>query len=83
MKKVFLLLLVFSYSYKGFGQPDEMIDQIRTQSNGTSVWRAGQDSWIFHLLRMHMVIILKNKLPEFYLRNPHHILHPGDKMEIR
>ena len=46
MKKVFLLLLVISVNYNGFSQDSRMIDQIRSQKSGTSVWWAGQDSWI-------------------------------------
>jgi L-ascorbate 6-phosphate lactonase len=46
MKKIFLLLLVISVNYNGFSQDSRMIDQIRSQKNGTSVWWAGQDSWI-------------------------------------
>ena len=46
MKKVFLLLLVISVNYNGFSQDSRMVDQIRSQKSGTSVWWAGQDSWI-------------------------------------
>jgi L-ascorbate 6-phosphate lactonase len=46
MKKVFLLLIVIIVNYNGFSQDIRMIDQIRSQKSGTSVWWAGQDSWI-------------------------------------
>ena len=46
MKKVFFLLLVIFVNYNGFSQDSQMIDQIRSQKSGTSVWWAGQDSWI-------------------------------------
>ena len=45
MRRVFFLLLVLSVSYNGFSQ-SKMIDQIRNQSDGTTVWWAGQDSWV-------------------------------------
>jgi len=46
MKRVIFLLLVISIYYTGFSQNSKMIDQIRNQESGTSVWWAGQDSWI-------------------------------------
>lgn len=46
MKKVFSLLAVFCISLNMFSQNFRMIDQIRSQKAGTSVWWAGQDSWI-------------------------------------
>jgi L-ascorbate 6-phosphate lactonase len=46
MKNVFLLLFIFSINSIGFGQDNRMIDQIRSQKGGTSVWWAGQDSWV-------------------------------------
>ena len=46
MKKVFLLLLAISIYNNGFSQGIRMIDQIRSQKSGTSVWWSGQDSWI-------------------------------------
>jgi L-ascorbate 6-phosphate lactonase len=46
MKKVFLLFLVISVNLNGFSQGSRMIDQIRNQKSGTSVWWVGQDSWI-------------------------------------
>jgi L-ascorbate 6-phosphate lactonase len=46
MKKVLFLLLVISINCNGFSQESKMIDQIRSQESGTSVWWAGQDSWI-------------------------------------
>jgi len=46
MKGVIFLLIVIVINCNGFGQNKQMIDQIRDQKSGTSVWWAGQDSWI-------------------------------------
>ena len=46
MKRVVFLLLVIFICCNGFSQNSKMIDQIRNQEGGTSVWWAGQDSWI-------------------------------------
>jgi L-ascorbate 6-phosphate lactonase len=46
MKKAIFLLLVISITENGFSQAGRMIDQIRSHKSGTSVWWAGQDSWI-------------------------------------
>lgn len=45
MKKVFFFLSVISVSFSVFSQT-AMIDQIKNQKSGTSVWWAGQDSWV-------------------------------------
>jgi len=46
MKNIFLLLLVISFNSGVFCQESRMLDQILSQKSGTSVWWAGQDSWI-------------------------------------
>ena len=46
MKRIFFLLLVICINCYGFSQSSKMIDQIQDQKSGTSVWWAGQDSWI-------------------------------------
>ena len=46
MKRILFLLPVISLCYNGFSQDSKMIDQIRSQKSGTSVWWAGHDSWI-------------------------------------
>ena len=46
MKLLFSLLLIICLSYSAFSQSERMIDQIRNEKTGTSVWWAGQDSWI-------------------------------------
>jgi L-ascorbate 6-phosphate lactonase len=46
MKKAFFILFITCSSLPGFSQNSKMIDEIRSQKSGTSVWWAGQDSWI-------------------------------------
>ena len=46
MKRVFSLLFVIIIHSTGFSQSSKMIEQIMDQKSGTSVWWAGQDSWI-------------------------------------
>jgi L-ascorbate 6-phosphate lactonase len=46
MKIIFNLLFIFSINYCLYAQNSEMIDQIKSQTAGTTVWWAGQDSWI-------------------------------------
>ena len=46
MKRVFFLLLIINITLNVFSQNIRMIDQIRSQKDGTFVWWAGQDSWI-------------------------------------
>jgi L-ascorbate 6-phosphate lactonase len=46
MKRLFILLLASTVNYSLFCQENKMIDQIRNQKSGTSVWWAGQDSWV-------------------------------------
>ena len=42
MKKVFSLQFILAICYNGFCQESRMIDQIKNQKSGTSVWWAGQ-----------------------------------------
>ena len=46
MKNIFCLLLGITLISSVSGQNIRMIDQIKSQTTGTSVWWAGQDSWI-------------------------------------
>jgi len=46
MKILFNLLFIFCINCCLNGQNSRMIDQIRNHAAGTSVWWAGQDSWI-------------------------------------
>jgi L-ascorbate 6-phosphate lactonase len=46
MKRTFFILYLICISFRGSGQNVRMIDQIHNQKSGTSVWWAGQDSWI-------------------------------------
>ncbi len=46
MRKIALFILIICLHNTAFGQDGRMIDQIRGQKGGTSVWWAGQDSWI-------------------------------------
>lgn len=46
MKRVFSIMFILAICYNGFCQKSRMIDQIKSQKSGTSVWWAGQDSWI-------------------------------------
>lgn len=46
MKRLFFLLFVITLNYSLFSQEIKMMDQIRDQKSGTSVWWAGQDSWV-------------------------------------
>jgi L-ascorbate 6-phosphate lactonase len=46
MKIFSILLFIIILNISAFSQNNRMIDQIRNQKTGTSVWWAGQDSWI-------------------------------------
>jgi hypothetical protein len=46
MNRVYSLLLLLTISYVGFSQTNRMAEEIKSQKNGTSVWWAGQDSWV-------------------------------------
>jgi L-ascorbate 6-phosphate lactonase len=46
MKKLSLLVIVISLYCSAFSQNARMIDQIKSERSGTTVWWAGQDSWI-------------------------------------
>jgi L-ascorbate 6-phosphate lactonase len=46
MKRVFFILSLIAISLNVLSQSSRMIDEIRSQKSGTSVWWAGQDSWI-------------------------------------
>jgi L-ascorbate 6-phosphate lactonase len=46
MKKMFFFLFLICLTKNVFSQKSRIIDEIRSQTEGTSVWWAGQDSWI-------------------------------------
>jgi len=46
MKRAVFILALIASTLNGFSQNNKMIEEIRSQKNGTSVWWAGQDSWI-------------------------------------